>query len=51
LIRRLLPPAYQAHIGRLLTSAPGRPFAPSHDLETGDSIPGCGSLLAEVPAG
>jgi maleate cis-trans isomerase len=28
---RLLPPAYQAHIGRLLTSAPGRPFSPSRD--------------------
>jgi maleate cis-trans isomerase len=28
---RLLPPAYQAHIGRLSTSAPGQPFAPSRD--------------------
>jgi hypothetical protein len=28
---RLLPPAYQAHIGRLLTSAPGQPFSPSRD--------------------
>ena len=26
---RLLPPAYRAHIGRLLTSAPGQPFSPS----------------------
>jgi arylmalonate decarboxylase len=28
---RLLPPAYQAHIGRLMTSAPGRTFSPSRD--------------------
>jgi maleate cis-trans isomerase len=28
---RLLPPAYQAHIGRLMTSAPGRTFWPSRD--------------------
>jgi maleate cis-trans isomerase len=28
---RLLPPTYQAHIGRLLTSTPGQPFAPSRD--------------------
>lgn len=28
---RLLPPAYQAHVGRLMTSAPGRTFAPSRD--------------------
>jgi maleate cis-trans isomerase len=28
---RLLPLAYQAHIGRLMTSAPGRPFSPSRD--------------------
>ena len=28
---RLLPPAYQAHIGRLITSAPGRTFSPSRD--------------------
>jgi maleate cis-trans isomerase len=28
---RLLPPAYQAHVGRLLTSAPGRTFSPSRD--------------------
>jgi maleate cis-trans isomerase len=28
---RLLPPAYQAHIGRLMTSAPGRTFQPSRD--------------------
>ena len=28
---RLLPRAYQAHIGRLLTSAPGQPFSPSRD--------------------
>src|SRR5690349_20548397 len=28
---RLLPPAYQAHIGRLMTSRPGQPFSPSRD--------------------
>ena len=28
---RLLPPEYQAHVGRLLSSTPGRPFAPSRD--------------------
>ena len=28
---RLLPPAYQAHIGRLMTSAPGQTFSPSRD--------------------
>lgn len=28
---RLLPPAYQAHFGRLLSSAPGHPFSPSRD--------------------
>ena len=28
---RLLPAAYQAHIGRLMTSAPGRTFQPSRD--------------------
>jgi maleate isomerase len=28
---RLLPPAYQAHVGRLMTSAPGRTFAPPRD--------------------
>jgi len=28
---RLLPVSYQAHIGRLMTSAPGRPFSPSRD--------------------
>jgi maleate cis-trans isomerase len=28
---RLLPPAYQAHFGRLMTSAPGRPFSPPRD--------------------
>src|SRR5207247_554223 len=28
---RLLPAAYQAHIGRLMTSAPGRTFSPSRD--------------------
>src|SRR5499433_1979718 len=28
---RLLPPAYQAHIGRLMTSTPGRTFSPSKD--------------------
>ncbi len=28
---RLLPPRYQAHFGRLLTSAPGQPFAPSRE--------------------
>jgi maleate cis-trans isomerase len=28
---RLLPPAYQAHIGRLMTSTPGRTFSPSRD--------------------
>jgi maleate cis-trans isomerase len=28
---RLLPPTYQAHFGRLSTSAPGRPFSPSRD--------------------
>jgi maleate isomerase len=28
---RLVPAAYQAHIGRLLTSAPGRTFSPSRD--------------------
>jgi maleate cis-trans isomerase len=28
---RLLPPAYQAQIGRLLTSARSRPFSPSRD--------------------
>lgn len=28
---RLLPPAYQAHVGRLMTSAPGQPFSPSRD--------------------
>jgi maleate cis-trans isomerase len=28
---RLLPPTYQAHFGRLLTSAPGQPFSPSRD--------------------
>ncbi len=28
---RLLPFAYQAHIGRLLSSAPGQPFSPSRD--------------------
>src|SRR6201998_4970884 len=28
---RLLPPAYQAHIGRLMTSAPGLTFSPSRD--------------------
>jgi arylmalonate decarboxylase len=28
---RLLPMEYQAHIGRLMTSAPGRTFAPSRD--------------------
>jgi maleate cis-trans isomerase len=30
---RLLPPAYQAHIGRLMTSAPGRTFSPSRDKD------------------
>ena len=28
---RLLPPAYQAHFGRLLSSRPGFPFSPSRD--------------------
>jgi maleate cis-trans isomerase len=28
---RLLPLAYQAHIGRLMTSAPGQPFSPSRE--------------------
>jgi maleate cis-trans isomerase len=28
---RLLPPAYQAHAGRLMTSTPGRTFAPSRE--------------------
>src|SRR6478609_8859599 len=28
---RLLPPAYQAHVGRLMTSTPGRTFSPSLD--------------------
>lgn len=28
---RLLPPAYQAHIGRLMTSRPGQTFSPSLD--------------------
>src|ERR671923_3023872 len=28
---RLLPPAYQAHIGRLMTSTPGQSFSPSRD--------------------
>jgi maleate cis-trans isomerase len=28
---RLLPPSYQAHVGRLMTSAPGRTFQPSRD--------------------
>src|ERR1700732_19578 len=28
---RLLPPAYQAHIGRLMTSRPGQTFSPSRD--------------------
>src|SRR5215831_7135889 len=28
---RLLPLAYQAHIGRLMTSAPGQTFSPSRD--------------------
>src|SRR5438132_13624658 len=28
---RLLSPAYQAHIGRLMTSAPGQTFSPSRD--------------------
>jgi arylmalonate decarboxylase len=28
---RLLPPEYQAHVGRLMTSAPGRTFSPSRD--------------------
>jgi len=28
---RLLPPGYQAHIGRLMTSAPGQTFSPSRD--------------------
>src|SRR5437660_10434049 len=28
---RLLPPAYQAHIGRLMTSKPGQTFSPSRD--------------------
>jgi maleate isomerase len=28
---RLLPPAYQAHIGRLMTSAPGHTFSPPRD--------------------
>jgi maleate cis-trans isomerase len=28
---RLLPPFWQAHIGRLMSSAPGRPFSPSRD--------------------
>src|SRR6185437_2118567 len=30
---RLLPPAYQAHVGRLMTSAPGQPFSPSRDQD------------------
>ena len=28
---RLLPPEYQAHVGRLMTSEPGRTFSPSRD--------------------
>src|SRR6202011_683412 len=28
---RLLPPPYQAHIGRLMTSRPGQTFSPSRD--------------------
>jgi maleate cis-trans isomerase len=28
---RLLPPAYQAHVGRLLSSTPGQTFSPSRD--------------------
>jgi maleate cis-trans isomerase len=28
---RLLPPVYQAHVGRLMTSTPGRTFSPSRD--------------------
>jgi maleate isomerase len=28
---RLLPAEYQAHVGRLLSSAPGQPFSPSRD--------------------
>lgn len=28
---RLLPAAYQVHVGRLMTSAPGQPFSPSRD--------------------
>jgi maleate isomerase len=28
---RLLPPTYQAHIGRLMSSAPGQTFQPSRD--------------------
>jgi len=28
---RLLPAAYQAHVGRLMTSTPGRTFSPSRD--------------------
>src|SRR5258707_2195787 len=28
---RLLPPIYQAHVGRLMTSTPGRTFSPSRD--------------------
>jgi maleate cis-trans isomerase len=32
---RLLPAAYQAHFGRLMTSAPGRTFQPSRDEDIG----------------
>src|SRR5947208_8080260 len=28
---RLLPPAYQAHVGRLMTSTPAQTFSPSRD--------------------
>jgi len=28
---RLLPPIYQAHVGRLMSSAPGQTFQPSRD--------------------
>jgi len=42
---RLLPPAYQAHIGRLMTSTPGQTFSPSRDEDIGRIGIGEGGLL------
>src|SRR5687767_1490588 len=43
-----LPDGYQAHIGRLLTSTPGRPFGPSRDEDIDYQAKLLGTAKVEV---